>query len=73
MGGDVLLTVDELAAELGVSPGTIYVWRARKFLEPAGKRGRFHLYSLAAGFACERERKRQHRRRKGNGAAGGAD
>lgn len=72
MDGDVLLTVDELAAELGISPGTIYVWRARGFIEPATKRGRFHLYSLADGFRCERERLRKHRRRKGDGAARGS-
>lgn len=60
-----LYTAEEAAEEVGVSVGTIHVWRHRGFLEPSGKRGRFLLYRLADVFRAEASRKREHRRKSG--------
>lgn len=39
MSATQFLTVDEFATELGISPGTIYGWRHRKYGPPAHKIG----------------------------------
>ncbi|MGI5493867.1 helix-turn-helix domain-containing protein [Microtetraspora malaysiensis] len=58
-----LFTAEEAAAEVGVEAATIYTWKARGFIEPAGKRGRYLLYRLSDVFACEASRQRKHRRK----------
>lgn len=63
MNEKALYTAEEAAAEVGVTPQTIYTWTARKYLKPASKRGRFNLYLLADVFACEATRKHKHRKR----------
>lgn len=61
---DVLLTAEEVAAEVGVAPATIYVWVSRGAISPVDKRGRLNLFRLSDAFEAERTRKRKHRRRK---------
>jgi DNA-binding transcriptional MerR regulator len=39
-----LLTANELAAELQVSPATIRQWKSRNYLQPADQKGRQNLY-----------------------------
>lgn len=62
MSNEELYTAEEVAAQVGVKPATIYTWTARGFLRPVGKRGRYNLYRLADVFICEATRKRKHRR-----------
>ncbi|GGS87574.1 hypothetical protein GCM10010156_52590 [Planobispora rosea] len=58
-----LWTAEEAAAEVGVEVATIYNWVRRGYLTHAGTRGRRKLFRLADVFACEKNRKRKHRRR----------
>lgn len=63
MGQD-LWTLDQAAAEVGVSPATLHTWHARGYLNYAGKRGKSALVHLEDVFAAEAARKREHRRKR---------
>lgn len=58
-----LFTAEEAAEQVGMAVGTIYSWVSRGHLKPVIKRGRFKMFRLANVYACERDRKRKHRRR----------
>jgi DNA-binding transcriptional MerR regulator len=66
-GGDIfdeeLFTAEEVAAEVGVKPQTIYVWVSRGHLCPVGTSGKYKLFRLADVFKAEATRDRKRRKR----------